>query len=83
LMESLWQQHIQVGQINPGKSLPCWIACVHTTYFYCFFITGRPLCVVPFSQFWKSLSGSLFLTSRKSFNFVLAFSPSMEISQFL
>lgn len=73
LMELLLQQHIQAGQINPGESLPCEIACVHTTCFYCFFITGRPLGVVPSSQFWKSLSGSLFLTARKSFELCSGF----------
>jgi hypothetical protein len=40
-------------------------------------------CVVQISWFCKSLSGSFFLTSRKSFNLVLSFSIfSMEISQF-
>jgi hypothetical protein len=53
LMELLWQQHIQAGQINPGESLPCEIACVHTTCFYCcsFFSVLKVLVWKSFSDF--------------------------------
>jgi len=56
---------------------------VHTTCFYCFFVLVCPFCVVPSSWFWKSLSGSLSLTSRKSFYLFLVFlNMHLEVSWF-